>query len=66
MKKMETITVRYDAIFERQVEIPVYDHYENHNIEEAIDEDMRMHENDYLDGYFIKFGNMKIMDWRYS
>lgn len=64
--KMETITVRYDATFERQVEIPVYDYYENHNIEGAIDEDMRMHENDYLDGYFIEFGNMKIMDWRYS
>lgn len=64
--KMETITIRYDATFERQVEISVYDHYENHNIEEAIDRDMELHKNDYLDGQFIEFDKVKIMDWRYS
>ena len=64
--KMETITIRYDATFERQVEIPVYDYYENHNIEEAIDIDMELHKNDYLDGQFIEFDKVKIMDWRYS
>lgn len=64
--KMETITVRYDATFERQVEIPIHDNDENRDLTEYIKQDMDNHENDYLDGYFIKFGNMKIMDWRYS
>ena len=35
--KMETITIRYDATFERQVEIPVYDHYENRDLTEYIE-----------------------------
>ncbi|MBU7218833.1 hypothetical protein [Staphylococcus gallinarum] len=64
--KMETITVRYDATFERQVEIPVHDNDENRDLTEYIKQDMDNHENDYLDGYFIEFDNMKIMDWRYS
>ncbi|PTE37219.1 hypothetical protein BUZ00_03065 [Staphylococcus gallinarum] len=64
--KMETITVRYDAIFERQVEIPVYDHYENRDLTEYIEQDMENHKNDYLDGQFIEFDKVKIMDWRYS
>ena len=64
--KMETITVRYDATFERQVEIPVYDHYENRDLTEYIEQDMEKHKNDYLDGYFIEFDKVKIMDWRYS
>lgn len=41
--KMETITVRYDATFERQVEIPVYDHYENRDLTEYIEQDMENH-----------------------
>ncbi|PTE79281.1 hypothetical protein BUZ15_10580 [Staphylococcus gallinarum] len=64
--KMETITVRYDATFERQVEIPVYDHNENRDLTEYIEHDMENHKNDYLDGKFIEFDKLKIMDWRYS
>lgn len=64
--KMETITVRYDATFERQVEIPVYDHYENRDLTEYIEQDMEKYKNDYLDGQFIEFDKLKIMDWRYS
>ena len=46
--KMETITVRYDAIFERQVEIPVYDHYENRDLTEYIEQDMEKYKNDCI------------------
>lgn len=61
-----TVKIRYDASFEKEVTMTRHDNEEENEFIERIEQDMEKYKNDYLDGYFIEFGNMKIMDWRYS
>lgn len=60
----QTVKIRYDASFEKEVTMTRYDNEEENEFIERIEQDMEKYKNDYLDGYFIEFSEPKVISWR--